>query len=226
MATVQLYSNFYRSANFFFGARTSEFMVALAASFQPCTAILPDGLQQTLPDSGLVLMRPPLCHPFMRTSQMNPKVQLFVKSMDEQNWVRLLVGFGPGLVIGKLATQIGSTGLSIASGVVLAAGMGVYLAWPIVRAKMPALDAADTESETEVRLVHEREVARPVERQAAPETGASQAEAMAALVKLCDGRADRALELVNVELSVDPNQTYASALERALRRQELFAHRT
>lgn len=146
--------------------------------------------------------------------------------MDEQNWFRLLVGFGPGLIIGKLATKIGSTGLSVASGVLLAAGMGMYLAWPTVRAKLAAWDEAETEAETEAQLVHERETARHLERQTAPVTGTSQAEAMAALVKLCGDRADRALELVNVELSVDPSQTYASALERALRRQELFAQRT
>lgn len=146
--------------------------------------------------------------------------------MDEQNWFRLLVGFGPGLIVGKLATQIGSAGLSVASGILLAAGMGVYLAWPMVRAKMAARDEAEAEAETEAQLVHERETARPLERPAAPATGASQAAEMASLVKLCGGHADRALELVNVELSVDPNQTYASALERALRRQELFAHRT
>lgn len=144
--------------------------------------------------------------------------------MDELNWFRLLVGFGPGLIIGKLATQIGSTGLSVASGVMLAAGMGVYLAWPMVRAKMVARDEVEAEAEPEA--VHERDATRPLERPTAPVTGASQAAAMASLVNLCGGHADRALELVNVELSVDPNQTYASALERALRRQELFAHRT
>jgi len=104
--------------------------------------------------------------------------------------------------------------------------MGVYLAWPIVRAKMAAPDEPEAEAETEAVLMHVREAARPFDHPAAPATGASQAAAMASLVKLCGDRADRALELVNVELSVDPNQTYASALERALRRQELFERRT
>lgn len=210
----------------FFRTRTYEFTLRLAASFQPWAAILHDGLQQTLPDIGRVLMHSPLFHPLLRMSQMNPKLQQFVKSMDEQNWFRLLVGFGPGLIVGKLANQIGSTGLSVASGVLLAAGMGVYLAWPMVRAKMAARDEAEAEADAEAQLVHEREVARPLERHPAPVTGASQAAAMASLVKLCDGHADRALQLVNDELGVDPNQSYASALERALRRQELFAQRS
>lgn len=147
------------------------------------------------------------------------KLDRVLVSMDEKNWFRMLVCFTPGVVIGKLATQFSVSGMSIAGPATLLLGVGVYYAWPRLRS-LARPDDISTVAEVPV-------VAQPSPAPAAvvaPTLSAANHSAMMNdLVRLCDGSSQRAIELVNLEIAVDPNASYVQALERALRRASLAA---
>lgn len=127
----------------------------------------------------------------------------FIPNMDKHNWFRMLVCFTPGLVLGKLVRSSESPPLQIASSLVLVAGVSIYLGWKWLRERFTG--------GTEVAL------AEGAETQGSPPdegNGEHQDATMAALIEMCNGRADVAIRLVSTEIAMS-KVTYGEAILRA-----------
>lgn len=127
-----------------------------------------------------------------------------VRNMDAHNWVRMLVCFTPGLVLGKLVKYADSPALSIASSLLLIVGVTIYLGWKWLRARL--LGDADAAMESEV-----------IPESAGSQDGGDgehQEQTLAALIVLCNGDANVALRLVSTEIAIN-GVHYGEAILRA-----------
>jgi ABC-type nickel/cobalt efflux system permease component RcnA len=142
-------------------------------------------------------------------------ISSLVTLMDERPWLRMLVCFTPGLVIGKLAAyQPAGSVLSIVSTVLLIIGVGLYLAWGRLRAKLAPGDVSDDEVVAELDDV-------PVAAAAAQASASEQLHSLAELRALC-GEAERESDrLISLELKVNPQLSFAEATRSALARKKL-----
>lgn len=135
-----------------------------------------------------------------------------VRNMDKHNWFRMLVCFTPGLVMGKLVKYADSPLLSIASSLLLIAGVTVYLGWKWMRERL--MGEAGSGLGTDA-----------IESSGGLQDGSDgehQDQTLAALIELCNGDAKIALRLVSTEIAMH-GVDFGEAILRAYDRRHFEA---
>lgn len=158
--------------------------------------------------------RPP---PTLLIDDMNENFQKLLAQMDEKLWLRMLVCFLPGLVVGKLAGQFPGAVLGVTGTVLLVVGVAIFTMWN--RLRKLGSDENDEVVEGEEDVVE----AKPGARAAAAESrsSADTANAMGELLKLFGGNGELMVEAIKTESLVNPALSYGEAVELALRRKRL-----
>lgn len=136
--------------------------------------------------------------------------------MDEKLWLRMLVCFLPGLVVGKLAGQFPGAVLGVTGTLLLVIGVAIFTMWGRLR-KLGVLE------EDEVVEADTDAVATQVPQAAAvgSRSSADTAKAMGELLKLFGGNGELMVNAIETESLVNPSLTYDEAVELALRRKRL-----
>lgn len=147
---------------------------------------------------------------------MNEHSAKLLTAMDEKLWLRMLVCFMPGLVLGKLAGQFPNAVLGIVGTMALVAGIAVFTTWK--RLRRIGVEEAD-EAESDDADVVEVAATQAVE----PRPGTETAKLMSELLDLFSGSGAAMLDAIQTELLVSPKLSYAEAVELALRRRRLQA---
>lgn len=138
---------------------------------------------------------------------MKNKLLLLAGIMDKRKTVRMAVLFFPGIIFGKLLSQIEAPQLyQNLTQILLLAGVAVYLAWDWIKRKLTD-DSAESDEPTD----------------GAPTLADAKSpkRTLGDLVTLCGGDEPSAKSLVIQEMQVDPELTYAQALDRAIRRKTI-----
>lgn len=147
---------------------------------------------------------------------MNEKLQKLLARMDEKLWLRMLVCFLPGLVVGKLAGQYPGAVLGVAGTLLLVLGVAIFTMWSRLRKlgsddeDYLARDEHDVESTPVIQAVA-----------AESRSSADTAKAMGELLKLFGGDGELMVNAIETESLVNPALTYGEAVELALRRKRL-----
>lgn len=137
----------------------------------------------------------------------------FAQLVDQHMWLRMIVCFLPGLVIGKLANGSGAgSALGGASTVLLAVGVAVFLLWPRIRAKFAGDDELD-EGDAIIKDVGEPTLD--------PAAGRETLQLLAELRALCGEEERESDRLVALEVAMNPDLTLAEATQAAIGRKRL-----
>lgn len=145
---------------------------------------------------------------------MNEHLQKNLAAMDEKIWLRMLVCFLPGLVLGKLAGIFPSAALGILGTLALIVGVAVFTMWS--RLRKLGVDVED-EEEGDDQVDLQAQVASVVEPRPSEET----AKLVTELLELFAGSGVAMIDAIHSELLVSPKLTYAEAIELAHRRKRL-----
>lgn len=133
--------------------------------------------------------------------------------LDERHWLRMIACFLPGLVAGKLAGYFpDSSVFAGASTVLLVLGVAVYLCWFRLRPKQE--EESESENEEDVQAVAPRNDGA---------SGAEVLETLAALRAKCGEPERESDRLIAIELSVNPQQSFAEAARSALARRLILS---
>jgi hypothetical protein len=146
---------------------------------------------------------------------MKENCEKLLLAMDEKLWLRMVVCFIPGLVVGKLAGLFPGVVLGVLGTVLLVAGVGIFLAWPRLRA------LATTEDEEETDEAKETENLRSSLPVAEQRPAAEYVKLMTELLDSFDGSSAEAIDAVHTEIMVNPKLTYVEAIELAHRRKRI-----
>ncbi|UTY55881.1 hypothetical protein [Massilia sp. erpn] len=157
---------------------------------------------------------PPLTFILANMKEHLPK--LFT-AMDEKLWLRMLVCFLPGLILGKLAGQHPGLIMGLLGTGSLILGITLFFLWPRLRSLVAGDDgdAAGEPAATAAAAPHA----------AAPRPGMESAQLMDELQALCGDSGAQAIAAVQTELMVNPKLSYAEAIELAHRRKGLESGR-
>lgn len=132
--------------------------------------------------------------------------------MDERHWVRMVVCFLPGLVVGKAAGYVpGNSFVTSVATLFLIAGVATYLLWSRIRARTNQVDAGVDEDSVEV--MDDGEIVEAV-------SGAQVLQHLAQLRALCgetERESDRAIAM---ELALNPDLSFGEAAHNALVRKQ------
>jgi hypothetical protein len=146
---------------------------------------------------------------------MKENCEKLLVAMDEKLWLRMMVCFIPGLVIGKLAGLFPGIVLGVFGTILLVAGIGIFLAWSRLRV------IATTDDEDEAAEAMEpgnTRVALPaVDRRPATEY----VKLMTELLDSFGGSSAEAVDAVHTEIMVNPKLSYVEAIEMAHRRKRI-----
>lgn len=147
---------------------------------------------------------------------MNDKFQKLLVQMDEKLWLRMLVCFLPGLVVGKLAGQYPGAVLGVTGTLLLVIGVAIFTMWARLR-------KLGVDEEDEVAEGDDDVAAKPADQVASAESrsSADTAKAMGELLKLFGGNGESMVNAIETELLVNPALSYGEAVELALRRKRL-----
>lgn len=146
---------------------------------------------------------------------MKENFEKLLAAMDEKLWLRMIVCFIPGLVVGKLAGLLPGVVLGLVGTILLIVGVGTFLAWSRLR----SLGTTDEDEVVE-------EVARP-ESTVTPLPVADQrpaseyAKLMTELLDSFGGSGTEAVDAVHTEIMVNPKLSYVEAIELAHRRNRI-----
>jgi len=146
---------------------------------------------------------------------MNENCEKLLLAMDEKLWLRMVVCFIPGLVVGKLAGLFPGVVLGVLGTVLLVAGVGIFLAWPRLRA------LATTEDDEEADEAKETANLRPSLPVAEQRPATEYAKLMTELLDSFGGLSAEAIDAVHTEIMVNPKLTYVEAIELAHRRKRI-----
>jgi hypothetical protein len=171
----------------------------------------PVGFRLTIPHER---SRPP---PTLLIDDMNENFQKLLAQMDEKLWLRMLVCFLPGLVVGKLAGQFPGAFLGVTGTLLLVIGVAIFTMWARLRKLGSAEDDEVVEPEGDVvQMTPGAQVAAAESR-----SGADTAKSMNELLKLFGGDGELMVNAIETESLVNPALTYGEAVELALRRKRL-----
>lgn len=147
---------------------------------------------------------------------MNDKFQKLLVQMDEKLWLRMLVCFLPGLVVGKLAGQYPGAVLGVTGTLLLVIGVAIFTMWARLR-------KLGVDEEDEIVEGDDDVAAKPADQVAAAESrsSADTAKAMGELLKLFGGNGELMVNAIETESLVNPALSYGEAVELALRRKRL-----
>lgn len=135
--------------------------------------------------------------------------------MDDKLWLRMVVCFIPGLVVGKLAGLFPGVVLGVLGTVLLVAGVGIFLAWP--RLRVLATTGDDDEADEAQEAANQRPSLSVAEQRPAAEY----AKLMTELLDSFGGSSAEAVDAVHTEIMVNPKLTYVEAIELAHRRKRI-----
>lgn len=147
---------------------------------------------------------------------MNDKFQKLLAQMDEKLWLRMLVCFLPGLVVGKLAGQYPGAVLGVTGTLLLVIGVAIFTMWARLR-------KLGVDEEDEIVEGDDDVATKPADQVAAGESrsSADTAKAMGELLKLFGGNGESMVNAIETESLVNPALSYGEAVELALRRKRL-----
>jgi hypothetical protein len=128
----------------------------------------------------------------------------FLENMDSKTWYRMLVCFLPGLVMAKVASTVGRGGIvSIVATVLMVCGVGTFLAWPRVRQHFLTEHDELVSNEGNISLGPDNAAYLIVLRE---------------LAGVSNNDATTLIDLLAVELRLDPGIHLEAAIERAASR--------
>lgn len=144
---------------------------------------------------------------------MNPRVSAFVAKVDSTTWLRMLICFLPGLVASKLSATLNAPlAVSLASSVLLLAGVAAFMGWYKIRTFIPGLVQDQAENEvieagvSNVQIADTQDVMHLLEQ-------------MEQLRKLCSGEGEM-LALLKKEASISPEMSFPAVIEITYRRRK------
>lgn len=141
----------------------------------------------------------------------------FLRMMDERQWFRMLICFLPGLILGKLAgSQEPGSFLSVVASVILVGGVVSFVMWNRLRAKFQPEQADETEEEVGTSI----ESAPAAYQNVVP--GTFQLADLAELRAMCNEQEPESMQLIAMELMVNPQLTFAEATKAALSRRKIL----
>lgn len=141
----------------------------------------------------------------------------FLKFMDEQLWFRMLVCFLPPLVIVKLIGYLDEDlFLNKASTAVLLFFVGLYVAWPRLRALWPQAAVSD-----ENEGCPGSAIPTPADGLTIDVPGSDQLAMLSELRFLCNEGDSESLRLIAVELAVNPMISFEHATRSAIARKKM-----
>ena len=135
--------------------------------------------------------------------------------MDEKIWLRMLVCFLPGLVLGKLAGLFPNAVLGALGTLALIVGVALFTMWS--RLRKLGVNDEDEQEEGDDQV----DLQAPVASVAEPRSSEETATLMTELLELFAGSGVAMIDAIHSELLVSPNLTYAEAIELAHRRKRL-----
>lgn len=147
---------------------------------------------------------------------MNEHFQKMLTTMDEKLWVRTLVCFLPGIILGKLAGQFPGAVLGVIGNATLILGVAAFTMWSRLR-KIGVEDVDEDEGDD---LVNAEAVAPYA---AEVRSSAETAKLMSELLELFGGSGAAMVDAIHTELLVNPGLSYAQAVGLAHRRKRLHA---
>jgi len=150
---------------------------------------------------------------------MNDHFKKLLAAMDDKLWLRMLVCFLPGLVLGKLAGQFPGAILGGLGTVALIAGVAIFLMWP--RLRKIGVEEADAEVGDE--MVEPVAAPAPL---AEPRPSLETSQLMKQLLEMFGGAGGQMIGAIETELLVNPELSYAGAVELAYRRKQLQTTKT
>jgi hypothetical protein len=146
---------------------------------------------------------------------MKENFEKLLVTMDEKPWLRMVICFIPGLVVGKLAGLFPGVVLGVAGTILLIAGIGVFLAWSRLR----TLGTAEVDEEAvEATGLEEPRATAPA---ASQRPAAEYAKLMTELLDSFGGSGPEAVDAVHTEIMVNPKISYVEAIELAHRRKRI-----
>lgn len=154
---------------------------------------------------------------------MNEKAHKLFVAMDEKLWLRMLVLFLPGLVLGKLAGQFPGVVLGVVGTASLIVGVAAFLMWPRLRLLLLGQEEIDEEVE-DTALLDGSQVSVPANVE--PRAGMETSKLMAELLQLFGGSGAQMIDAIQMELDVNSRLSYAEAVEMAHRRKQLQTARS
>lgn len=148
-------------------------------------------------------------------TDMKENCEKLLLAMDEKLWLRMVMCFIPGLIVGKLAGLFPGVVVGALGTVLLVAGVGIFLTWPRLRT------LATTEDDEETDDVKETSNLRPSLPVAEHRPAAEYAKLMTELLDTFGGASADAVDAVHTEIMVNPKLTYVEAIELAHRRKRI-----
>lgn len=128
---------------------------------------------------------------------MNAKLQLLIQQMNDKNWVRMVVCFFPGIVLGKVFAQLNAPELlQTAATVLLLLGAFIWMFWSKIKKRL--LDAAGGQDAV-----------------------FSDDECIKELQSRCQMNNEDWEKLIFLEMKLNPTLNYSQALDLALQRKRL-----
>lgn len=145
----------------------------------------------------------------------------FFEKMDEVQWFRMIVCFLPGLVFAKLSGYFANATVSNwISTILLVGGVALYVLWGLIRSVVRGEDESLDQDEGLQADGEERPAL--VTTHGTTEISASdQLKLLGELRILCAEEESRSEKLIAVEISANPQLSYADATRVALRRYKL-----
>ena len=155
--------------------------------------------------------------PTLPNNDMNEKFQNLLVQMDEKLWLRMLVCFLPGLVVGKLAGQFPGAVLGVTGTVLLVIGVAIFTMWS--RLRKLGSDEEDDVVQDEDDTLQTNSVAQAAN--AESRSSADITKSMGELLMLFGGNGELMVKAIETESLVNPTLTYGESVELALRRKRL-----
>lgn len=142
----------------------------------------------------------------------------FLAMMDERLWFRMIVCFMPPLVIVKLVGYAGEDSLlnKVSTGVLLI-GVAAYIFWGRLRSWTKPAEVDDFEDDVQANDAGERTVVS-----GADVSGQQQLEMLSELRGLCREVQGESVELIALELAVNPQLSFAEATRSAIARRRIL----
>jgi hypothetical protein len=148
--------------------------------------------------------------------KIEQKVRESIKKLDETHWLRMLVFWGPGAILTKLATEFDAPAqLKLVSMAIFGFGILLYASWKLIMKKIiHQNDEEDTEVEIDTEVTNNTDTAsQPL--------NSVHVKLMNELIFMCNGDAQNAIESISLEAQLNPQSTYLTAIEVAHRRKAL-----
>lgn len=128
---------------------------------------------------------------------MNAKLQSLVQQMDDKNWVRMVVCFFPGIILGKVFAQLNAPeALQTSATVLLLLGAFIWMFWFKIKKRL-----IESAGDQDVALTDD--------------------ECVKELQARCQVNNEDWEKLIFLEMKLNPTLNYSQALDLALQRKRL-----